>query len=43
MDNNKLTFKTDTGEELSFDIVAIVTNRIGTRNIVYFTDNKTQL
>lgn len=25
MDNNKLTFKTDTGEELSFDIVAIAT------------------
>ena len=40
MDNNKLTFKTDTGEELIFDIVAIVTNKIGSRNIVYFTDNK---
>ena len=37
---NTLVAKTDTGEEITFDIVAIITNKVGARNIVYYTENK---
>ncbi len=37
--NNKLVVRTDTGEELTFDVVAMVTNKLGAKNEVFFTDN----
>ena len=37
MNNNKIVIKTDSGEELIYDIVAMVTNKVGSRNYVYFT------
>ena len=40
MNNNKLIVMTNTGEQLSFDVLARITNRLGSRNIIYFTDNK---
>ena len=40
MNNNKVIIKTDTGEELSYDIVAMITNKVGCRNIIYFTNNE---
>lgn len=36
MNNNKIVIKTDSGEELIYDIVAMVTNKVGSRNYVYF-------
>ncbi len=38
--NNKIIVKTDTGEELSYDIVGMVTNKVGSKNYVYFTKNE---
>lgn len=40
MNNNKIVFKNEAGEETSYDIIAMITNKIDGRNIVYFTDNK---
>ena len=35
MNNNKLIVMTNTGEQLSFDVLARITNRLGSRNIIY--------
>ncbi len=40
MNNNKIVIKTDSGEELIYDIVAMVTNKVGSRNYVYFTNKE---
>ena len=38
--DNMFVAKTVDGEELSFYIIFTITNSLGAKNIVYFTDNK---
>ena len=36
MNNNKLIAKTITGKEITFDIVAMINNDVGDKNMVFF-------
>ena len=39
MNNNKIIIKTDTGEELTYDIVAMLTSKVG-KSYVFFKGNE---